>query len=256
MNSRQIIVRGLLVNYYYDESAPPASQAVVFLHGWRSNAMIWRPILESFHSTYRLYAIDFPGFGNSELPRAGLHLKDYSDIVAGFVEKLDLKRVCVVGHSFGGRVAIKLAVNHPALIERMVLVDSGGIRSSETRRRIITTFAKILHPVFALPLLRTLRPRIYNMLGAADYLATPELRQTFLNIIEEEPTPYLNQVRCSTLIVWGEKDQEAPLSAGQTKAKLIPRARLVVFPMSGHFSFLDRPEEFNQALTGFLNEPR
>jgi len=255
MNSRQVILRGLLVNYYFDESAPSASPAVVFLHGWRSNALIWKPVTVALVKKYAVYALDFPGFGGSEVPKEGLHLKEYAQLVAEFIRKLGLRQVCLVGHSFGGRVAIKLAVMEPKLIERLVLVDSGGIRTAEKRRRAIMAFAKILHPVFALPLLRKVRPTIYNFLGAEDYLATPELKETFLNIIEEEPTPYLREVRCKTLIIWGEHDQEAPLAAGRIKERLIPSARLVVFPKSGHFSFLDRPQEFSSELEKFLNEP-
>ncbi len=255
MREKKIIVNDLLINYYITENSGEAVQTAVFLHGWRTNGMIWLPVVKLLQGlSYRIYCLDLPGFGKSQTPPAAWYAGDYSLVVKDFIEKLELKDVVLVGHSFGGRVAIRLAADFPSFVKKLILVDSSGLRLDPYKRKAITRFAKILRPAFALPLLKALRPRIYHMLGAEDYLATPELKSTFINIIEEDLTDALPKINHKTLIVWGGQDREAPLRAGQIMQNLIPNASLMIFPKAGHFCFMDEPEEFVKVLDKFVRD--
>lgn len=256
MIEKQIVLDNLLVNYYVTENPSEAAATVVFLHGWRSNSRIWEPIYQNLQGRgFALYGLDLPGFGGSAAPTDPWTLRNYAALVSRFIERLELKNVCLVGHSFGGRVAVKTAAESPQVLEKLVLVDSGGFRPHVVRRGIVMFLAKFLKPAFALPLLRRLRPFVYHILGADDYLATPELKSTFLNVINENVENVAAQVSQPTLIVWGEKDEETPLSFAQALHQKIPHSNIQIFATAGHFSFLDEPEEFSELLIKFINEP-
>src|SRR3989344_3443172 len=230
MTEKQVVVANQLVNYLSNEVVDPAAQTVVFLHGWRSEAAVWRPVMDRLGRRYRQFALDLPGFGKSE----------------------KLKKIVVVGHSFGGRVVIKLSALEPDIVEKLILVDSAGFRLHGKRNAVLRIVAKMLKPFFMIPGLRTLRLPIYRVMGAEDYLATPELRETFLNVINEDLTALLGYVRQETLIVWGGRDEDTPLMLAMWLKEHIPHSDLVIFHNAGHFSFLDEPDKFVGTVRDFL----
>ena len=89
-------------------------------------------------------------------------------------------------------------------------------------------------------------------MGAEDYVATPKLQQTFINIINEDLTDLLPKIVQPTLLIWGENDKDTPLSQARVMEQKIPNAKLAVFKGAGHFSFLDKREEFVKELINFL----
>lgn len=255
MIEKQVVINNLLVNYYL--SGEGAAKTVVFLHGWRAEGRIWQPVTHSLANlNYQIYALDLPGFGKSQLPKKPFTVGDYASIVENFIRKMDIReQVILVGHSFGGRAAIKLAATRSNPINKLVLVDSAGIRVEPKFKTLKNSMAKILKPLFAARAMKPLKKKIYQVMGAEDYVATPELKETFLNVINEDLTPLLMQINVPTLILWGERDKEVPVELGQKMHGLIPRSKFMILPGAGHFSFLDKPREFIRVLTNFLNEP-
>ncbi len=250
---KQQLINGLAISYYlWNAKRRQPLNTVVLLHGWRSEAAVWfnaaRQLVEQ---GYQVLALDLPGFGESQNPPANFALNDYAAVLAKLLENLELPRVALVGHSFGARVALKTAVQRPELVERLVLVASGGWRPKQ--RLGWQLLAKIVKPVFSLPVLRSARRKIYQLLGAEDYLARPELRQVFLNILKEDTLELAASVSQPTLVIWGEKDSTVPVSFGQQLQQKIKDAQLEVLPTAGHFVFLDKPGEFLQSLITFLH---
>lgn len=201
---------------------------------------------------FLVYSLDLPGFGKSETPRSPFFLADYCEVVKEFIEKLNLQNVSLVGHSFGGRVAIKLAAMNLVTLKKLVLVDSAGIGAKKNLTKKF--LAKLLKPFFLLPFTEGVRIKIYQYIGAEDYVATPKLRRTFLNVIQEDLTPLLPTITTPTLIIWGKRDKETPLDFAYILQKNIGHARLVILDNAGHFSFLDSREKFLENLTAFLEE--
>lgn len=259
MIAKNLIVNGLLVNYYFwpakQNSASPL-RAVVFLHGWRAEGRIWGPVaraLSQAEPTIQAYAPDLPGFGKSGMPRGPFYLQDYAEAVREFIEKIGGK-ICLVGHSFGGRIAIKLASQNPQLISKLILVDSAGIRVRPPFAFFKKLVAKLLKPFFTPDFMQPWRRRIYQWLGAEDFVTTPELTRVFLNILNEDLTPLLPQIKIPTLIIWGEQDQETPLWMGKQLHSQIPGSRFEILASAGHFSFIDQLQEFVKILKQFLLE--
>ncbi len=254
--TRRIIINDHLINYYLLQSAEQPSGVILFLHGWRSEGAVWLPLMERLAGLGGgSYSIDLPGFGKSRAPTSPWHVSDYANVVQSFIEKLGLKSVTLVGHSFGGRVAIKLAATHPDAIGKLILVSSAGIRAEPRMKTLKFVAAKILKPFFAPTFMQPLRRKLYALIGAEDYILTPKLQQTFRNVASEDLIPFLPRIQADTLIIWGKKDRVTRLNFAQRMARAIPRSRLVILPGAGHFSFLDQPEEFFQAVTEFLKRP-
>lgn len=227
---------------------------IIFLHGWRSQKEVWNEVINQVIklSSHQVYALDLPGFGRSPVPKASWTVEDYAKTVKAFIEKLELKNVVLVGHSFGGRVGIKLASQHPKILFKLVLVDSAGFVDESFRKKFFSFLSKIAKPIFALAVFNGIKKKIYQTIGAEDYIATPELKNIFLNVVNEDLTEDMKKIHIPTLIIWGEKDKDTPIEFGQKMNSLIPNSELIILPNAGHYSFLDNREEFIKELDNFL----
>jgi pimeloyl-ACP methyl ester carboxylesterase len=251
--NQQIVVSNQLISYKLIQNGGEKNSSIIFLHGWRSNKEIWLTAMSQLPTAdYQLFAIDLPGFGGSQLPTKVFTIGDYAEIVVEFIKKLDLKNTIIVGHSFGGRVGIKLAAQYPAIVAKLVLVDSAGFSLSQEKKSVMNLAAKIARPFFKPKFMQGLRKKIYGHIGAEDYLATPELQQTFVNVVNEDLSEDMKKINCPTLIITGEKDMDTPVEFGIKMHSLIPNSKFLILPNAGHFSFLDKPEEFTEKLKEFI----
>ncbi len=238
---KQVSIDGTLVNYYSGvDDIGKAKKIFIFLHGWRSDGTIWFDVAEKMVDIIP-YCVDLPGFGKSPAPNKAFSLEDYAHLVRRFIEKLELKNVALVGHSFGGRVAIKLVSTNPGLVEKLVLVDSAGFVAPSVKKTVLKAIAKSVKPFFKPVFMQPLRRKIYSTMGAEDYITTPELKQTFIKVVNEDLSDAMRSIVTPTILVWGEKDKETPLGVGQKMHALIPKSSLKVIKGAGHFSFLDQP---------------
>ena len=277
MNIDKIIVNNQLVSFFKIDNA--GDKCLLFLHGWRSQKEVWQPIINKLqvsNNQLSFVSLDLLGFGASSIPQKPMKVGDYAEIVRGFIEKLDLKNIVIIGHSFGGRIGIKLAAKHPELISKLVLVDAAGFVTKGFKRTFFKFMAKLVKPFFGFSFTQGLRKKIYQFIGADDYLATPGLQKTFVNVVNEDLSEEIKKISCPTLIIWGEDDKETPVEFGQRMYNLISakggsapggqdsipssdgiaqsndRAKFITLPGSGHFSFLDKPEEFAEKIIKFI----
>lgn len=253
IQDKQILIDNILIHYRYTTTGK-SKYNILLLHGWRSDCNVWIRFMNDSHlSDMSLYALDFPGFGKSELPKKPYQISNYAEIVRLFINKLGLKTVILIGHSFGGRVSIKLGSQEKnTFLKAIILVDSAGIAQKSSAKSIKMIGAKIVKPFFIPPFMQTIRNRIYTMINSEDYIATPELKETYLNIIREDLTPLLTRITVPVLLFWGDKDTDTPLSFAYTMQNYIKNSRLVIAPAAGHFSFLDAPRYFNKTVTTFI----
>ena len=255
IKSKQLSLSGLLINILFSEN-PGKKETVIFLHGWRSSSAAWFKVLTGISEAgFSVYAIDLPGFGESETPPADFNLEKYASVVKEFITKERIMetgpKAVIVGHSFGGRVALKFASLYPDAVSKLVLVDSAGLKYGN-KKSFLRFLAKIFKPFFKFPPLRSLRPSIYKRIGAEDYLATPELKSVFLSIIKEDLSPVLPAINIPTLIVWGEDDKTTPLDSAYVFKEKIKNSEISVIKDAGHFPFLDQPNKFSEILLNFL----
>ncbi len=248
-------INGLETYYAAEGQGPP----VVLLHGWGSSSQSLTPLCGALATTFRVLAVDLPGFGWSQPPPSTWGTQEYAGHILQLMQETRIDRAALVGHSFGGRIAIALAVAEPARVTRLALVASSGIRPPRGGGyylRVAT--AKLVRRIFSLPGWGATGKRIIatvsGRVGSRDYRAAGSMRPTLVKVVNEDLTPILPSIQALTLILWGDRDQEVPRSAMETMATKIPRSRLVVFAGAGHFPFLDAPEEFCRTLSDFLAE--
>jgi pimeloyl-ACP methyl ester carboxylesterase len=253
-------VKGIRVHYFNEGQG----DTVLFLHGWGSEFGSFKQFLDALSPYYRVCALDLPGFGETGEPPEGWSVDDYADFVLAFMEQLSIKKVILIGHSFGGRIIIKLASRKdlPIKIEKIILVNSAGIRRKRTaRQKVKQCFYKAVKQLISLEYIRRKFPEALDQWrrknSSPDYLnASPRMRECFIKAVNEDLTPLLPQISCPTLIIWGDADLETPLEDGKTMERLIPDAGLVTLKNAGHYSFLDQSFTFSRVLDSFLNITR
>lgn len=250
IQQKYAVISGQLLRYFV---TPGTKSPVLFLHGWRSDAKVWQHIMEKLTALgYPCYALDLPGFGQSEAPKTTFSVADFAALITAFAQKTELHHTTVIGHSFGGRVTIKLAAQKPNWIQHIVLVDSGGIRNPSWSRSAKQFAAKIVKPLFTLPGTENVRKKIYEHMGAEDYVATPNLTQTYIKVVQEDLQHDLGIITIPTLLLWGDSDTATPIEDAHRMHELIPHSELHILQNAGHYSFLDQPEQFCNTLIQFL----
>ena len=232
---------------------------VLLLHGWGVSSQSLAGVQEALAATHRAVAMDLPGFGWSQRPAAVWGHAEYAHHALGVLDALGIAQATVLGHSFGGRVAIRMAVEHATRVSRLVLVASAGIRPPRSARYYIRVgVVKGMRALFGLPVWGRLGTRLIARLtervGSRDYRAAGAMRPILVRVVNEDLAPMLPAIQAPTLILWGDRDQEVPRAAMDRMARSIPAARMVVFPGAGHFPFQDAPAAFHEALRTFLAE--
>jgi pimeloyl-ACP methyl ester carboxylesterase len=238
--------------------APSSSPPVLVLHGWGASIDAVGSIVSGLGRSAEIVAVDLPGFGRSDPPTAPWTVGRYAAFVVQLAAALSLERFSVLGHSFGARIAIVLADEHPEKLERLLLTGAAGLRP----RRRPSYYAKVgLAKVGRLVAAvggspgRRLQAALRRRVASADWLAASEaLRGTFRLVIAEDLTGRLSRIRVPTLLVWGEQDADTPLWMGERMERLIPDAGLVVLPGAGHYAYAERAGEFNRVAEHFLVE--
>lgn len=247
---------GVEVAYLVD--GPADGLPLVLMHGWGCNSSTVASIQRvATAAGWRVYNVDFPGFGASQEPPEPWGVEEYTRVIEALVEKEGIDRPALLGHSFGGRVGIVYASRHPE-VRKLILVDAAGVKP----RRGFGYYRKVYTFKAGKWLLNTFlgkkkaQARIDAMRarrGSSDYAgASPMMRRILSRVVNEDLRHLMPAIKAPTLLIWGENDTATPLSDAKTMARLIPDAGLVSFPGCGHYSFLDNPGQFAAVLTSFL----
>jgi pimeloyl-ACP methyl ester carboxylesterase len=274
-HQRWVTVDGRRVNVVELGSGSP----IVFIHGLSGSWQNWLEQVPVFAREHRVIAFDLPGFGASEMPDEKISISGYGRFVNALLDELGVGAAAMVGNSMGGFIGIELAIRFPERVERLVLVSAAGLSIEYLRNER------------ALALLGVAENRLAAYTGwmasRSDALARrPGARRLIFGIVAHRPerlpgplvaeqvrgsgkpgflpaldalTDYpirdrLGEIACPTLIVWGAEDKLVPARDADEFARLIPNARKVVWPETGHVAMLERPAAFNALLEAFLAE--
>lgn len=249
----QILIDKLLINF----ETRGENKNIILLHGWGDNLKVFQNIIPELAKKFKVFVLDLPGFGLSSLPPRPFSVFDYAKILKKFLDKLKLDKIVLLGHSFGGRIAIKFAALFPNLVEKLILMDSAGIKPPKTfKKGLYLVLAKLGKIFFSFPFLKRFREKarkkLYQRIGVHDYEKAGELKETFLKIIDEDLQKFAQQIKAPTLIIWGENDNEVPLSDGESLNKLISNSKFVILENAGHYSFIEQKEKFLEEVGRFL----
>jgi len=249
-----ITIDGININY---ESVGEGKD-ILLLHGWGCSLETLSVITAHFSDAFKVTSFDFPGFGKSDMLKEPWDVQKYADITLKLIKKLELNNPIIMGHSHGGRVAIKLVGENKVKASKMVLIDSAGLKPKTTiNKRTRLYLFKIIKWFLTRPLIKNKTESMLNKVrrhyGSVDYNNAPEvLRNTLVKLINEDLSYLLKNINTSTLLIWGENDTATPLYDGQKMEKLIKDSGLCVIKGAGHFSFIEKPYEVLTILDSFL----
>ncbi len=249
-------INGLNINYIIKGEGKP----VVLLHGWGSNISLFLSMTELISKKYKVIAMDLPGFGKSEEPKTPWSVDNYVDFVIDFLSNLGITQAILLGHSFGGRIIIKMFSRKdlPFNITDIILTGSAGVLPKKsTKQKIKVKIYKITKNIYSNKLVKKVFPNalenLRNKNGSADYIAaSPIMRQTLVKVVNEDLVPLFENINIPTLLIWGKNDTATPLEDGKLMNSKMKESALVVLENSGHYAFLDEMFAFNKILAAYL----
>jgi len=251
---KDIEIKGL--NLHFEECGDNDGIPIIMMHGWGCDHTTLASIRKIAEQKLHVYNLDLPGHGRSSEPDRAWGVEDYTAAVEEFMKKMDIENPVVLGHSFGGRIAIILSSRNK--IRKNIFVDAAGIKPRRSLKYYFKVYSyksmKRLLPVFTGKRnAEKIISRYRNKAGSSDYNnASPMMRAVMSRCVNEDLKHFLPSVNAPTLLIWGENDTATPLSDAKTMERLIPDSGLVSFPGCGHYSFLDNPSGFKAVFKEFL----
>jgi haloalkane dehalogenase len=259
----------------YREALPDAwdgaGRTALFLHGYPTSSYLWRNVLPAVAAAgCRAVAPDLPGFGDSPPNLAGTWERQVENLER-FRHALDLDRVILGVHDWGGLIGLRWACDHPSAVEALVITDTGffpdgrwhgmanTLRTEGEGEQLV---ANVNRDLFAMAL-RQISPSLPD--DAVDEFfkayGDDDRRQNQLDLYRsgdfEKLEPYrgkLTGLGVPAKIVWGAKDEFAPIGGAYRFTKELPDAELVVLDEAGHFLMEDEPERVAREITAFITE--
>ncbi len=245
------------VHYYEGGEGPP----LVFVHGLGAESLNWVHAMLDMRHQYHVYAIDLLGHGDTVKPDIAYSIEQQSEMLHQFLATQNIKSADVVGVSMGGWVALKLAIEHPDVVNRLVVADAAGLKfqTNLTVKNFLPTNADELN-------------RFMAMLTPRQYPAPYPVRRAFLNRIAERAwitrrifssfltyqdvlDGKLQSVKAPTLVIWGKQENMIPLSVGEEMKQQLPNASLLVCADSGHLAVFECWNQLEPEVARFLSAP-
>jgi pimeloyl-ACP methyl ester carboxylesterase len=257
------------IRLHVRDTGPKDAPAVIFLHGFGASLHTWEPWAATLSRDLRVIRLDLPGSGLSSPDPSGNYTDARStEVLLALMNRLQLARASLAGHSIGGRIAWTFAAQHPDRVEKLVLISPDGFDSPGfeygTKPKIPST-VKLMRYVLPKPLLRmSLAPAYANPAALTDELTTryhdlmlgPGSRDALIARMEQtvlvDPVPRLQKIAAPTLLLWGEQDALIPFGNSADYLKAIPLASLVALPGLGHLPQEEAPDKTLVPVRAFL----
>lgn len=257
-----------------------SGKTIIFIHGLGSYLPAWNRNVNELSKNYRCIAIDLPGYGkSSKEPHSG-KMSFYAGIVKELVQELKLGKVYLAGHSMGGQISMTTHLLFPEIVEGLILVDPAGFETfnkgqKQWFRDVMTLDGVRLTTAEAIQ--SNLASNFYRVPKEADFMVTDRMAirtasdfnaycyavvQSVSGMVNEPVLPYLTDIKCPTIIFFGENDNLIPnryLNPGRTVeiaksgANKISGSKLVMVPKAGHFMMFEKPGVFNTEVKNFLH---
>ncbi|MCG8311986.1 MAG: alpha/beta hydrolase [Pseudomonadales bacterium] len=255
------------------EAGDKSKDTILLVHGLgQIGSQDWLDVIPALEDSYRIVAIDLPGFGNSSVPTGRYSPTNYANLLAWLVENHIDDSVAVVGHSMGGAVALRFAANYPALVKQLVLVDAAGIlertaflKHSARVHADVSNDSKAVRKLGSHLLdlggsvieLFTMAPDPSPLLASNDELWNRAFSKrpntnAAMALIMEDFSDAIESLQLSTHIIWGELDTVAPLRTGVLLNGRLPNAKLKTMADAGHVPMKSHTAEFNALLVAAL----
>jgi 4,5:9,10-diseco-3-hydroxy-5,9,17-trioxoandrosta-1(10),2-diene-4-oate hydrolase len=271
LDSKYLTVHGMRVHYVEAGAGAP----VFLLHGVGSSMVAWRENILPLAKHYRVIAVDLPGHGDSDKPDIPYTLPNATRFMCWLLDAFGLERAHLVGESLGGMIALRLALDHPERLDRVVAVGPAGL-GRDVGWVIRWVSMPVVGEIVVHPTARRMKYLVKKFFYAdrrsdielaeemARVRASPGAQMALLKMVRWGVTPFglrsrammapeLPHLRVPTMLVWGENDAISPVEHGYKAQALNPGLRLEVYPECGHWAQMERAEHFNATVAAFLS---
>ena len=247
-----ISIDGVKINYCRGGKGAP----MIMMHGWGSDHLALSLFERVGREQYEVFNIDLPGFGKSEEPPFAWGVEEYTRMLEKFTEELGIENPIVLGHSFGGRIAILYASRNE--VNRLILVDAAGIKPKRPLKYYLKVYsyklARKLYPLICgKEKANAMLDKMRSKKGSPDYInSSPRMREVMVKVVNQDLRKYMPSIKAPTLLMWGENDTATPMRDAHIMHRLIKNSLLESFPGAGHFSFIDNPFRSAAILRRFI----
>ena len=270
---KDAVVRGVRVRYIEAGEGSP----LVLVHGLTSSKVAWRENIEALAERHRVYAVDLPGHGDSDKHDVNYGSAFIVGLMREFILELGHERVALAGISLGGGVSLLTALEHPEMVSKLALIGSGALGREIAMVIRLASLPVVGEFMLGGPLdnVGTMARKCFYDKSLVPEEVVDELRRTngllgaheaALTIIRKYiglwgvRSPYvvterLRELDVPTMLFWGAEDEIIPVEHAYRAVQAIPGAGLHVFEECGHWPQMERAEEFNRLMVGFLSEP-
>lgn len=243
------MLKSFVSGQVFAEQQGSGHPVVVALHGWARDRTDFRVALSDFDSL----SLDLPGFGLSPAPGRAWDTGDYVECVLQVVKQMPVPPV-IVGHSFGGRVALRLAALYPRNVAGLVLTGVPLIRRPV--RGVVPVAYRAIKALHSKGIIGArLMARARSHYGSTDYNnAVGVMRDVLVRVVSESYECDLRALQCPVRLVWGANDTAAPVWMAQEATRLAAQTTMTVLNDVGHFVPLQAPHAIRQAVYELLKE--
>lgn len=225
---------------------------IIFLHGWGTSSDTFINIIDPLIPSYKVILIDLPSFGNSKEPSSSLDIKEVTNIIFKFINQLNIVSPIIVGHSYGGRVAIEYAASYKN-IKSLILIDAAGIKHNSLKKVFKVFTYKIKKKYYKVTKQLMKYQNLIQESGSIDYQnASPIQKEMLIKAVNYNQKKLLKKITCDVLIIFGENDQITKVKDAYIFHKKIKKSGVVIIPHAGHFPYLENPYYFIKVLKNYL----
>tara|TARA_R110002012_G_scaffold263456_2_gene446547 strand:+ start:212735 stop:213676 length:942 start_codon:yes stop_codon:yes gene_type:complete len=277
--TKTILIDGVEIKYMKEGNG---KKTLLFVHGLSSNSEAWAKNIETLRKHYTCIALDLPGYGKSSKPDVAYTPTYFAEVVHQFIGQLDLKNIVLIGHSMGGQASIKLALNYPDVIKKLILVAPAGLE------QFTAPNAAFMKAFFTLESVKNTPDAQIEKNYALNFYKQPEDVHQMINdrkqikealdfeahcqaivrsisgMLDEPVSANLEDISQSTLVIFGDQDMLIPNryfnpdltieAVGEIALEKIPTVKLELIKDAGHFVHYEKPKEVNLRIQQFIEE--
>ncbi len=243
------IINKTEINYTFNDIK--SDTTLVLLHGWGQNIAMMEPIGNFYKDYFNILILDLPGFGESAEPDFAWGLDNYVEMLKELIDDLNLKKIILIGHSFGGRVALLYAGTYK--VEKLVCLASPYCPEVSTP----STKSKIYKKLKSIPGLKWLANIMRKSIGSSDYNnASETMKGVLVKAVNSNLTNKVKNITCPTLLIWGDNDTAVPIKRAYELHNLINDSGIVIYNGATHYAYLERLNEVVKVLDNFMGVDR
>ena len=241
---------------YKDNNRECNLTPILILHGWMQTKETWDNVATILEKKRRVIYLDLPGFGDSIKNKKFYKYtpEDYTTIIYQLLLHLKIKKIDILAHSFGGRIAIDFTTKYPKMVDHLILFGAAGLKYNSIKSIAINTFSKTRLPDIAQNLMPKQFNEFKNRISSSDYKAAGDRRDIFMNAISFHVNKLLKNIKNETLIIWGDLDTQLDIRNAHKFKSLIDNSQIEILKGYGHFAHIENPYLFAGIIENYLKQ--